>query len=725
MKHLEVPNKPTLVWFKDLHREVVESQLQTNSDFLKECKEWYAMFDGKLVEQLYASVLRPYENEESPLAKKLFQNFSLIRPLILSMAGDYASMPSQYTISTINPDSELIRETAMVYFKTEAVNQALINQLEKNGVQTGMPTNPVDLNKINETFDLNYIDNLAAVGQEIINIKDDHLDGIRKDLDLITNWLISGFKAEHFYLFGDETRTEVLTPDRIDVLFDAHSNNIEDAKIARVRTNFTLNDAIIRYFNSDNIKALTDKEKTIKGSGKSGISNPIREDKVPRAIEITINRVYVTCRRKIKRISYTNIFGDQQVKDVSLDYKLDPTIGDIDEEVIAVKEIWYYDYIDGEQLEKGLLEYGRVPMFNKKVAIPIIGKLTDNSICKRAKYYEITHNILMLDLIMTLRKFDVMTFIPKVLRDDKVSPAKWFRTGKNGGIYWIDWSPQISEALRDIKSVIPDGNIIEVKMKAIDMNLNLFNKAIGWSDVASGDANPYIGKAVANQMLQRTTRSNLPALLDFTLSEAKSKMLFIPFAIKNWGKDGSIYSIYQNRILRKFGFSENELKDIDFLIKAVDASAELDKIQMVINILQPALQNASSAEEIMTLALEAIEQTGRGGSFAKLKLVAKRIAVVMQNVKDKEQQAMMQNQQAIAQMQADSKQATNQVTLQAAQVAGQAKVQAASIQADADLQQAIIEAQVDLQKIQTDEEIKQVYDKLLNKIKDVSKKKNS
>lgn len=324
--------------------------------------------------------------------------------------------------------------------------------------------------------------------------------------------------------------------------------------------------------------------------------------------------------------------------------------------------------------------------------------------------------------MLELRKINKMVFLPKVLRDEDVSPGTWFREGQNSSVYWVTWNTQTSDALKDIKTVNADTSTLKALIELIDFNISQFNSSIGWNAMASGEANPYIGKAVGSMMLQRSTRTALPRLLEFLDSEAISRMYFITFVLCNWSESGTIYEVFKTRVLDRFNLTLEDLTQIDFLIKSQDANSELEKIQVMIQtVLQPALQNAANAENLMVLASEVIDQIGPGGNFAKIKLIGRRIAKALEVMKQQEQEQILQAQQNIEQLKAQSKQESNNVQMQVAATSAQSKVEAAQITAQGSLQEALLQFQADIMKIESEQDLKEVYDNLLTKIKNNKK----
>ena len=141
----------------------------------------YSVMAGNIPEEFYKKILNPYNatDEKYKRFPATMRNYDLMKGIIRRFIGEYLKNPHIFIVGANNPDVMLARDkelkAELTVLVQNAVAQEITNAYEQYLNEGGDPKdfNPqqsIDINKFIEDFNNNYVDDISAQGQELLNV---------------------------------------------------------------------------------------------------------------------------------------------------------------------------------------------------------------------------------------------------------------------------------------------------------------------------------------------------------------------------------------------------------------------------------------------------------------------------------------------------------------------------------------------------------------------------
>lgn len=393
------------------------SRTGSSSSVNRNLKLLYDAYNLRLPEEYFNYVTNPLNSsrKESKQWPSRLRSYSIIRPNLDLLEGEYEKRPFNWTIKVNNPDA--VNSLLDAQYKDVLANleQQFINQVNAKQ-DTGIPSKEIDpLEKIRGKYVSNWKDQRAIQGEAALNIIQDDLLLEETFKRIFKDWLIAGEVYSYKGVRGNELLYERVSPLDMDYDKSPDTEYIEDAQWAVRRMFLTAADVIDNWYDELKEQEIEWIEKTpgdysFRTSSASGF-NTLRTDEDLRRNKIQVFHVVWKYLVKIGILTYSNEFGEVEQMEVPESYKADETISE------SVEWFWVNEVWEGYKISKDIyLGIKPVPcqrshMNNMSICkLPYNGKKFSEvhsqniSLVEMGLPYETLHRILHYQLEKTIAK---------------------------------------------------------------------------------------------------------------------------------------------------------------------------------------------------------------------------------------------------------------------------------------------------------------------------------
>lgn len=216
-------------WAKDSIDGFINLSSFSNNGHKWLLKKYYDAYAGSLDEEDYNYILKPYGKDRPNFPSKM-RNFNIIKPVVDALLGDKSKRPLNYTVIANNSDTKSIMEEEWNKIVNQNLQQQFINSLNKEGVNTGVPSQEVEPPaELRRKFETSYKDKRAIVGQQALNYIIYSNEVVEKFSDSWFDFVVSGEAYTYKGIHYDEIEYEVVNPLEIDYAKDPDNHYVEDA----------------------------------------------------------------------------------------------------------------------------------------------------------------------------------------------------------------------------------------------------------------------------------------------------------------------------------------------------------------------------------------------------------------------------------------------------------------------------------------------------------------
>lgn len=385
----------------------------------RDLRRFYAAYNMQLPEKDFTYVTNPL-NSSNPAYKNWpakLRPYSIIRPNVDLLEGEYEKRPFNFTVKVNNSDAvnrALDEEYSLLLSSLE---QQFINELNARQANTGQPSQEVELPaKLKAKFSSNYKDERAIMGEAALNIIIDDLFLEETFKRIFKDWLIAGEVYSYKGVQGKELTYERVSPLDFDFDKSPDTEYVEDGQWAVRRMWMTMADIIDNWYDElkdqdidmiqDTTGSYSFRTASSSGFGNNRVDEDLRRSKIP-VFHVTWK--YLT---KIGILSYPNpITGEIEQMEVPETYVPDKAAGE------TVEWFWINEVWEGYRIFAGLyVGIQPIPMQRNKAnnfsacKLPYNGKKfsevhADNiSIVEMGIPYEELHRVLHFNMERTIAK---------------------------------------------------------------------------------------------------------------------------------------------------------------------------------------------------------------------------------------------------------------------------------------------------------------------------------
>lgn len=665
-----------------------------STSYYGELQTYYNLYNSIFDEKDFKSITNPFKVEDGFPATP--HDFNIIRPKVDLLIGEETKRPLNFRVIRTSQEatSEMQeKEKQMILQYIEAAITARMSPEEAQQFQEQLQSGEVmPPEQIAKYMDKDYKDIVENTAYHTLTYLREKLD---LDNEFIKGWkdgLISGREIYYVGVLNAEPYVERVNPIYFSYDKSPDLEFIEDGSWCCRKMRMPITEVYDRYYDKLEEKDLDKLEEMIGSTpGRNlgdrspidmGIQLRIYDNPIFEGAGKSLVNVWHCCWKSFKKIFYvttTDDAGQPQVNIVDETYQ--PVGNEISVEPDWIVEVWE-GYRAGSDLYFGVqpIEYQHVSIDNpNSQKLPYCGAIYSNTNSKPRSLVSILKPLQYMYIVLWYRlelaiardKGKVVNMdITQIPKSMNISPAKWMHYLSSVGVNFINpyeegWNIPGREGGKPAQ--FNQITALDLTMSnVIAEYIQLMDKIEELAGTISGITQQREGAVSSSEMVGNVERSvvqssHITEPLFWVHNQCKRRVLnmLLNTAKGAWEETGKqkLQYIFDNGerafldITPKFYY-----EDMDVFVS--DTSKDLENIQKLQQLIQPAMQNGASlleAAEILT-----------NDNFNIIKQKLKDMQTRQEQMQQQQQEAEAQQQQQLQQMQNEAKQ--QELMLQEAQM---------------------------------------------------------
>lgn len=665
-----------------------------STSYYGELQTYYNLYNSIFDEKDFKSITNPFKVEDGFPATP--HDFNIIRPKVDLLIGEETKRPLNFRVIRTSQEatSEMQeKEKQMILQYIEAAITARMSPEEAQQFQQQLQSGEVmPPEQIAKYMDKDYKDIVENTAYHSLTYLREKLD---LDNEFIKGWkdgLISGREIYYVGVLNAEPYAERVNPICFSYDKSPDLEFIEDGSWCCRKMRMPITEVYDRYYDKLEEKDLDKLEEMIGSTpGRNlgdrspvdmGIQLRIYDNPIFEGSGKSLVNVWHCCWKSFKKIFYvttTDDAGQPQINIVDETYQ--PVGNEVSIEPDWIIEVWE-GYRAGSDLYFGIqpIEYQHVSIDNpNSQKLPYCGAIYSNTNSKPRSLVSILKPLQYMYIVLWYRlelaiardKGKVVNMdITQIPKSMNISPAKWMHYLSSVGVNFINpyeegWNIPGREGGKPAQ--FNQITALDLTMSnVIAEYIQLMDKIEELAGTISGITQQREGAVSSSEMVGNVERSvvqssHITEPLFLVHNQCKRRVLnmLLNTAKGAWEETGKqkLQYIFDNGerafldITPKFYY-----EDMDVFVS--DTSKDLENIQKLQQLIQPAMQNGASlleAAEILT-----------NDNFNIIKQKLKDMQTRQEQVQQQQQEAEAQQQQQLQQMQNESKQ--QELMLQEAQM---------------------------------------------------------
>lgn len=665
-----------------------------STSYYGELQTYYNLYNSIFDEKDFKSITNPFKVEDGFPATP--HDFNIIRPKVDLLIGEETKRPLNFRVIRTSQEatSEMQeKEKQMILQYIEAAITARMSPEEAQQFQQQLQSGEImPPEQIAKYMDKDYKDIVENTAYHSLTYLREKLD---LDNEFIKGWkdgLISGREIYYVGVLNAEPYAERVNPICFSYDKSPDLEFIEDGSWCCRKMRMPITEVYDRYYDKLEEKDLDKLEEMIGSTpGRNlgdrspvdmGIQLRIYDNPIFEGSGKSLVNVWHCCWKSFKKIFYvttTDDAGQPQINIVDETYQ--PVGNEVSIEPDWIIEVWE-GYRAGSDLYFGIqpIEYQHVSIDNpNSQKLPYCGAIYSNTNSKPRSLVSILKPLQYMYIVLWYRlelaiardKGKVVNMdITQIPKSMNISPAKWMHYLSSVGVNFINpyeegWNIPGREGGKPAQ--FNQITALDLTMSnVIAEYIQLMDKIEELAGTISGITQQREGAVSSSEMVGNVERSvvqssHVTEPLFWVHNQCKRRVLnmLLNTAKGAWEETGKqkLQYIFDNGerafldITPKFYY-----EDMDVFVS--DTSKDLENIQKLQQLIQPAMQNGASlleAAEILT-----------NDNFNIIKQKLKDMQTRQEQVQQQQQEAEAQQQQQLQQMQNESKQ--QELMLQEAQM---------------------------------------------------------
>lgn len=685
-------------WQKDCVNYIIGEGNVTSggnsTSYYGELQTYYNLYNSIFDEKDFKSITNPFKVEDGFPATP--HDFNIIRPKVDLLIGEETKRPLNFRVIRTSQEatSEMQeKEKQMILQYIEAAITAKMSPEEAQQFQEQLQSGEImPPEQIAKYMDKDYKDIVENTAYHSLTYLREKLD---LDNEFIKGWkdgLISGREIYYVGVLNAEPYAERVNPICFSYDKSPDLDFIEDGSWCCRKMRMPITEVYDRYYDKLEEKDLDRLEEMIGSTpGRNlgdrspvdmGIQLRIYDNPIFEGSGKSLVNVWHCCWKSFKKIFYvttTDDAGQPQINIVDETYQ--PVGNEVSVEPDWIIEVWE-GYRAGSDLYFGIqpIEYQHVSIDNpNSQKLPYCGAIYSNTNSKPRSLVSILKPLQYMYIVLWYRlelaiardKGKVVNMdITQIPKSMNISPAKWMHYLSSVGVNFINpyeegWNIPGREGgkpaqFNQITALdLTMSNVIAEYIQLMDKIEELVGTISGITQQREGAVST--SEMVGNVERSVVQSSHITEPLFWVHNQCKRRVLnmLLNTAKGAWEETGKqkLQYIFDNGerafldITPKFYY-----EDMDVFVS--DTSKDLENIQKLQQLIQPAMQNGASlleAAEILT-----------NDNFNIIKQKLKDMQTRQEQIQQQQQEAEAQQQQQLQQMQNESKQ--QELMLQEAQM---------------------------------------------------------
>jgi hypothetical protein len=641
----------------------------------------YNILNGRIPQEYYKKILNPYNATQEKYKKfpATMRNYDMMKGVIRRYVSEYLKNPHEFIVGANNPDIILAKNTKLRMELAKLVEQEIAAQIQQmysqwvaqgNDPKQFNPESQLDVEAFIKNFNDNYIDDVSAQGQELLDVIKDITEDTLFYTNAYFNFVAFGETYTYSDVMDDKLIKRVIAPRDA---FPVPTNNmfVEDDDMFACRRKMSYQEIIDEfddYFTKEQ-KDFIDRYlgqhygttsietynfKTFERTFPDVCGKFSKEDRDMLTSKDSMRRDangglydvwHVVWRGFARKAIVTYINESQMIATrVELEsYKLNKEIGDIDIEYIYEPQVYECVRIGGR--EEGIYPYGaRAIAYERKGKLPYNGlnELLPGfgtfSIIDIMTPYQVFYNIVAYqrEMVIARNKLSVLMVAKSLLGKDPEDTI--YKMLADGVLYIDDTNDQGMIRAQQVRMLNADLSkyIVELTQLMADIDTAAKNQ-VDMTPQRFGDIANSAGKGTTEEAIARGSMGSV--IVEYMMDCVRER---------DYARDMDYTKLaWIEGLNTSYRDKDNELKYIslnidnhiyaDYVIKAKNSYKEQRKLEQ----LRQFAFNASQNGDIM-MALSAIT----GDNVASITKLIKRYNAE----KQQHEQQMQQMEQQLEQM---------------------------------------------------------------------------
>lgn len=184
-QHVSYAEKQEVDWYAKCCDYVIEAGIACKADFNVE--EKFNILLGNIPREYYRKTLNPYNEKDENLTRfpATMRNYDMMKGIIRRYIGEYIKNPHDFIVGANNPEVVFARDAELGKQIMMLAEQAVAKKIQEsymqfvnegNNPEQFNPEQAVDIEAFIKEFNENFIDDISAQGQDLINVIDDLTD---------------------------------------------------------------------------------------------------------------------------------------------------------------------------------------------------------------------------------------------------------------------------------------------------------------------------------------------------------------------------------------------------------------------------------------------------------------------------------------------------------------------------------------------------------------------
>ena len=614
-------------------------------------RDLYNIMEGNIPVEFYKKILNPYNATKEKFTKfpAVMRNYDLMKGIIRRYVGEYLKNPHIFIVGANNPDVMLARDQKLKAELTVLVQNAVAQRIteayqqfvnEGNDPKEFNPQEVINIDQFIKDFNENYVDDISAQGQELLNVIRDITEDELLYEQVYFNFVAFGQTYDYTDINDTTLTKECIKPiDAYPVPTDAFF--VEDDEMFACRRKMTYSqimDNFDKYFD--------DKDREFLETYYAKFGTPCAvdltfgayynyysdvcgkynqtdrelfkykpQDILSRESNDGLFDVWHAVWRSYSRmgiVTYVNEIGLITTRYENDGYKLNPQAGDIDIEWVYVPQVYESVRIGGRY--DAIYPYGaRAIAYDRKGKLPYNG-ITELfpgygrfSIVEEVLPYQIFYNIVAYAREMALARNKLaILLLPKSLlgKTKEDQEATIYRALAEGTLYVDDETDSGMLRTQNIRMLVADISAyikqltellqeIETAAKLkVDMTPQRYGEianSAGKGTTEEAIARGSMGSVIVEYMLDMLRERDYARDLDF------SKLAWID------GLNTSYRDENDSNKVKYVSLNVNEHIFADYIVKAKNSSKEREKLEQLKQFAFNASQNGDLKSAIAAI----------------------------------------------------------------------------------------------------------------------------
>lgn len=331
-----------------------QDETTKNSGNYRDLYILYNTYNNHLPEEYFHYVTNPLNssNKSNTAYPARIRPYTIIRPNVDLLLGEYDKRPFNYTVVVNNPESVTELEEQIYDQVLASLEQSFINNLNDEGINTGQPTQEVEPPaEIKAKAESTYKDQRAIQGQNALAKLEDDLYLKEIYNQCFKDWIIAGECYTYKNVHHSEVIYERVSP--LDIDYDKSPDNeyVEDSSWVVRRMYLTAPDVVDMFYEEMTGKDIDNVEEEDASTYFSStyfntlFGNTYRQEEDLRRSKLDMYHVCWKSYEKIGILTYIDELGQIQEMEVPETYKPDKTKGE------SIEWIWVTQVWEGYRLD--------------------------------------------------------------------------------------------------------------------------------------------------------------------------------------------------------------------------------------------------------------------------------------------------------------------------------------------------------------------------------------